>query len=524
MKKLFLLLLTATCVFFSCSRNEETPKSTARVAVPSDPSTVDPRLINELNPITIVKGLYEGLMRVDSKGLAAPGIAETVHISDDKLTYTFSLRDAKWSDGSDVTAQDFEYTWKSSLNPNFPSPNAEMLYVIKNAKEAKAGHLPLDSIGVFAPNEKTLTVTLEKPIPYFLELTAFHAFLPINASLDRKNPSWATGKPSEIVTNGPFVLAEWKHNDVTSLRKNNRYWNANDVHLEKIEFIALEENAAMQMFHLGQLDWAGSPMSIIPPDALESLLASNQLDTAPTAGTMLLRFNTTNQLLSHPKIRQALSYAIDRKLIVDHITYGLQTAARGLVPSQLSLQPEGFFADAQNEKAKALFLEGIDELGIVDPPTLQLAYQANERESKIAQVLQQQWESVLPVKIALQSTESKIFFSNVRNFKYDIATGSWFADIRDPINFLEMFATAERSSNRTKWTNDEYTYLIEKIYSEDDSERRKKLMLEAEALLMAEMPIAPLFFFNFNYLKNPALEGVYLSDLGYLDFVKASKG
>lgn len=530
MQKFLLFIGLISVALAACNQsNESKDHSTLNISVTSDPATIDPRRVEGLNSIAIVKALFEGLMRVGSDGQITPAIAEEVTISEDQKTYTFKLRHAQWTNGDPVTAEDFVYTWKKILDPEFPSPTASLFYAIKGAKDAKEGKGSLDAVGIHIGDPRTLIVELEQPTPYFLSLISSPAYLPVNQGVSIENPKWIEGRASEVVNNGPFIIDNWQLNHILSIKKNPKYWDSENVHLEGVNFMVLEDNTAFQMYENNELDWAGSPMSILPPDALSHLDEVGELKTMPSVGTFWLRFNTTRKMLDNANMRKALAYAIDRQAIVDHITKGYQIPAMGIVPPQMGLNDAGYFNDHDKEQAVAHFEKALEELDIpLDKrATLVLAYkftyQNSERERKIAQVIQQQLEETLPIKIELQPIESKVLFSMVRNLDYDIATGSWFADYSDPSNFLEVFKTPEVSTNRTKWGNPEYTTLLEASSKERNPDRRRDLLIKAESLLMDEMPVSPIFFFTFNYLSKPNIEGVYISDMGYIDFKEAKK-
>ena len=252
----FCLLTCTAC------RQPEKPiaqeSSTLRISTEGDPQTLDPRRVRDLATTTVIHMLYEGLMRTQEDGLPVPALAETVTISPDQKTYTFQLRRSAWSDGQPVTAYDFEETWKSLLSPQFPSPNAYQLDVIKGAQAAKEGRASINQIGVHAQDDATLIVDLEQPTPYFLHLTATHFLYPVHQSL-RQQPVDSSALPdSKIVTNGPFKLEKWsRHNELTAI-PNPYYWDQENVHLNRIQLVTLDNPTAIQLFKIGELDWAGS--------------------------------------------------------------------------------------------------------------------------------------------------------------------------------------------------------------------------------------------------------------------------
>lgn len=493
----------------SCAKEpSSTTQQTVKISMLNDPQSLDPRLVTNLPSTTILHMLFEGLMRSNFHGQPVPALAEKVDISPDLKTYTFHLKKTFWSNGDPLTAYDFERSWKSILDPKYPAPNAYQLYVIKGAKAFKEG--TGIELGLHAQDDDTLIVELEHPTPYFLQLTASYFFYPVKSDL----------------TNGPFKLESWKHNNELTVVKNDHYWDAENVSLNKIIVYILEENTALQMHLAGELDWAGSPASTMPQDAVQTLKEEHRLSTAPAAGTHWFRFNTEKPPFDNLKIRKAFSLALNRKAIVDHVTQGNEKPAMAIVPPLMHLEKTAFFDDNDTTQAWELFQEALVDLNTDKDhlPLITLCYQSNDRNNKIAQAVQQQWKKAFDIEIKLENCESKHFYDKLNRKDYQIGAGSWFADFNDPINFLEVFKYRSNSTNNTQWENPEYTKLLAESASESDSEKRNEILTKAQTILMNDMPIAPLFFSVFNFSKNRNLQAVYVSDLGYLDFKDAYWG
>jgi len=522
--KLFLIpLCLLTC---TACRQPETPiaqeSATLRISTEGDPQTLDPRRVRDLATTTVIHMLYEGLMRTQEDGLPVPALAETVTISPDQKTYTFQLRPSAWSDGKPVTAYDFEETWKSLLAPQFPSPNAYQLYVIKGAQAAKEGRAPIDQIGVHAQDDATLIVDLEQPTPYFLHLAATHFLYPVNQSL-RQQPVDSNALPdSKIVTNGPFKLEKWsRHNELTAI-PNPYYWDKENVHLNRIQLVVLDNPTAIQLFKIGELDWAGSPLSTISVDALTSLQETGQLEVMPAAGLYLFRVNTEKEPFNHVKMRQAFALALNREDLVTHVLQGNQVPAFGIVPHSF-IKGQPFFEDYDHHLSRQFFQDALKEqsLTMEDFPKVTIHYASNERSHKIAQVAQQQWKEVLGVNVTLESSEPKVYYDRLKTHEYQLGIGSWFADIHDPISFLEIFKFKENGTNNTQWESPHYIALLNQSSQATLPQEREHILKQAERVIINEMPIIPLFYASYNYLKNPNVKGVYFSDLGYLDFKNA---
>jgi oligopeptide transport system substrate-binding protein len=511
----FLLILMALfgC---HCSKKPTIEKKILRINLGDEPQSLDPRRVRDPNAMTLLRMCFEGLTRIGPDDTPQLALASTCSISEDLKTYRFTLRPALWSNGSSVKASDFEYAWKRALSPTFCSDQSFLLYLIKGGKQAKEDLIPLEEVAIYAEDEKTLVIELESPVPYFLELLAAPIFYPVCEEVDRRNPRWAE-KAETFVCNGPFLLKAWRHHDRISVEKNPTYWDKNSVHLDGIDLAMVCSDTEMKLFEKRDLHWAGSPLSTLPLDALNGLKQEGKITPFPIAETSFIRANTEHPLLSHPKVRKALCFAIDRKAIVDHVTQGGQVPVTSLIPPSLMGKSGGYFQDADVENAAKLFKEALAELNIQEPK-LTLSYIASERSYLIAQALQQQWYQALGIHITLEGIERKVYFSRLSKQDYQLAFCSWRADFHDPINFLEVFKYKTKGSNNTHWENPDYIQLLDASFTEGNSQKRLKMLQRSEEILMEAMPIFPVFQYSMLYLKDEHLRGVFLSSLGNLDF------
>ena len=368
---------------------------------------------------------------------------------------------------------------------------------------------------------ENVVVELEEPTPYFLKLLATHFYFPVHRSLREKDASAII--PEQFIGNGPFKVVHWKKDNEFVAEKNPLYWDAQAVKLDKIIGVKLSENTAYQMYEAGELDWMGSPLSAIPQDAVHTLKKEGRLLIIPSAGTHWFRLNTAKPPFNNQNMRRAFTLALDRKAIVEHITQGNQTAANGIVPPSFGLNAPVYFVDNDQPKAWELFQKGLNELNIdIDQlPSITLTYSNNERDHKIAQAVQQQWNKAFGISVLLKSQENKTFIDTVKNHNYQIASGSWYADFLDPINFLEVFKYKSNGTNNTEWENPEYMSLLNASGQEPNPLKRYDILRKAEGILMDQMPVAPLFYGAFNYVKEDKISGVYFSELGILDFKHA---
>ena len=499
---LFLIL------FSSCGKQEPVQRQTARFALTADPTMLDPRKARDLDGVTIIHMLFEGLTRTSRTGEPELALAKSVEISDDGLRYVFHLRKSFWSNGDRLTAHDFCNSWRTILDPKFPTDIAYQLYPIKNARKSKLGELGVETVGVQALDEQTLVVELEQPVPYFLELVTMTSFFPVPIKVV-ENEQWHL-TPETLVSNGPFTLKTWNHSNQLTMSKNLRYWEASEVKLTSVDLYIATPDTALQMFEEGKLDWTGSPLSMIPADAIRELKKSQRLQISPFLATYFYRVNTNPLIgnksnpLADANFRRALSFAIDRNAIVTHVLQGGHTAAMSLIPPEMRLKGGGYSSgEAPNFPA-------------LDEP-ITISYSNTERNASVAQSVQKQWESALGIHVRLEAVEPKVFFQRVSKREYQIAAGSWSADFNDPVNFLEVFKYKEGSTNNTGWESAEYVDLLNRSAICKPGEERDQVMRKAEAILMEQLPIIPVFHFVLNYVKKPELEGVALSPSGQLD-------
>ena len=529
----YILFCLVALSMISCFKKQEipTPKKILKFNIVKNPTSLDPRIANDAYSITLSNILYEGLTRISPQGRPVPAGAKSIEISEDKLTYTFKLRETKWSNGSNLTAYDYEKTWKSTLTPIFPSPSVHLLYSIKNARQAKKGRVSLESVGIKAINEKTLEVTLEHPIPYFLQLTSLPVFFPVNIEMVHADFSNSTNVP---INNGPFSLVEWKEYDLIKVQKNDFYWDSTKIRIDGIDMTMVKREFEIEMFKEGQLDWAGSPLSSLKVEDINNPKNSKFLHSLPSLGTFLLRFNTSKPPFNNAKIRKAFAYAINRKALLEENNMTRQIPALGLLPPKIALQQSPYFKDGDIVEAKRLLDDGLEELKITKNPAkhrklifkktplpIRIYSSPNSQLGdciyKTLRTILKQWEEAFDIEICLENMTLAILYDKMNQGNYQMAKGLINGFYEDPIFFMDVFIK-NQGENNTFWKNKSYVMLLKDAWRSDNNEERLQYLHKAESLLMEEMPIAPIFFYTFSYLKNPKLMGVYLSECGYLDF------
>ncbi|MES2122094.1 MAG: peptide ABC transporter substrate-binding protein [Chlamydiota bacterium] len=521
MKKALSLSLAFSLLAFGCSQRENGYLPTSqelRLNLHSEPPTLDPRKATDLTSVSVIKMCFEGLMRNGQGGEPELAAAEAMEVSEDGKLYVFTIRDAKWSDGTKVTAYDFEKTWKTILDPKFACEFAIEFYLIKNAKDAKAGLCPVEEVGVKAPDDKTLVIQLDHPSPCFLSMLTTHVFFPSPLHVIEKYENWTH---QNYVGNGPFKISEWRHNDRIVLTKNLQYWDKAEVKLEKISLAMIEDGStALSMYENYELDWAGHPLGSLPEDAIPALVKEGDLEKFDIAGTYYYVFNTQQFPFNNTNIRRAFTLALNREAIIQNITQSWQTPATGMVPPIMWKETIEYFHDHDVAEARRLFQMGLKELGIRadELGTITLSYNTLSAHHKIAQAIQQQWADALGVKVKLENKEWKVFLDELRQHKFQVARMGGVASINDPLTFLDYFRYLSSSGNYSRWTNQEFSEILGEVDQTADPEKRTALLKAAENLLIQEMPIAPIYYYTGVYLKRPYVKGIYPSLLNDIDF------
>ncbi|WP_188454709.1 peptide ABC transporter substrate-binding protein [Virgibacillus oceani] len=490
---------------------------TFNINIKSEPPSLHPGKATDSTSGAVLNQTFEGLMRINQDGEAEPAMAESYEVSDDQTKYTFKIReDAKWSNGDPVTAQDFEYAWKWVLNPESPDTDyAYQLYVIKGAEAAKTSEGSLDDVGITAKDDKTLVVELDQPTPYFLDLTAFYTYFPVNHKVVDGVDDWAQDVGENYVTNGPFLMESWEHKNQIVLKKNPDYWDAENVKLETVNMYMIDdENTELQMYESSELDWAGSPTGSIPLAAIPALKQEGTLNVSPLAGVYYYAFNTEKEPFNNANIRKAFALSINREGIVKSITKGEQQPAMALVPPSIFEENnEGYFKDNDVEKAKEYLQKGLDELGLDKLPKISVTYNTSESHAAIAQAIQDMWRENLGVDVELNNEEWNVFLDTMGEGNFQVGRMGWNADFNDAINFLEIFQSVG-GNNYTNWENEEYASLLEKSKTETDPAARRDILRQAEQIFMDEMPIAPIYFYTNVWLNKDYVKDVTVSPLG----------
>lgn len=488
----------------------------------TDPQELDPHIVTGIPEHHILTALLEGLVAKDPATLEPiPAVAKQWSISNDGKTYTFQLRhNAVWSNGDPVTAHDFAWSWWRALQPALGNQYAYMLFPIKNSEAYAKGEIDdFSQVGVKVLDDYTLEVELTNATPYFLQLLDHYSMFPVHRATiekfgnpDERGSLWT--RPGNYVGNGPFVLKEWKLFKRVNVVKNPQYWDADKVKLNGISFHPIENvTTEERMFRSGQLHHTAS----IPIDkvAIYKRDKPEQLYTHSYLGNYFYRINTKLPHLNDKRVRQALAMSIDSKQITKQVTKGGEVPAYTFTPPDTlgySAKPAFEF---NPEKARQLLAEAGYSNG-KDFPVTELLYNTSEGHRKIAVAIQQMWNKHLGVNIILNNQDWKVYLDSVNNSDYTIARAGWIGDYVDPNTFLDMWVK-DGGNNRTGWSNARYDELILKLAPKTiDRNERYKLMAEAEAILLEDMPIIPIYIYNSKSLVHPSLKGLQPNILNYV--------
>ena len=500
------------------------------VQIGPDPETIDPALNSAVDGGNMLLHTFECLLTVDQDGQLAPGQAETWETSEDGLTWTFHLRDGlKWSDGSDLTANDFVYSWQRVCDPMVAAPYAEtVLGMVEGYDEAIAGNL--EALAVEAPDDSTLVVTLSNPCPYFGSLAAFATLSPVQqATIDANGDAWAVSADTYIC-NGPFYISEWVPGSYILCSKNPNYWNADAIKLDGIKFNLIEDsNASYSAYQTGDVQF----IKDVPTEEIPSLTGNSEFHVDPIIGTYYVSLNIEREPFNNPDVRKALSLAIDREYVAGTLMQGTYTAAGNLIgPGWVDTDGSAFIDNANGgkpyidtttyeanlEEAKQLLADA----GYPDGegfPTI--SYSTNDAgyHKVVAEYLQQAWAQ-LGIDLQVDIVEWASFTPMRRNGEFDAARNGWVGDYSDPSNMLELFCTTN-GNNDGKFSDADFDAAIDLSRTTLDAAERSEALHTAEDILMDEAGCIPIAYYNDFWLQSEKITGVWHSAYGYWYFMYA---
>ena len=499
------------------------------VQIGPDPETIDPALNSAVDGGNMILHTHECLLIVDQEGKLAPGQAESWEVSDDGLTWTFTLREGlKWSDGTDLTANDFVYSWKRVCDPMVAAPYAEtVLSMVGGYEEAIAGDL--DALQVAAPDERTFVVTLTSPCSYFGSLAAFATLSPVQqATIEANGDAWAT-KAETYITNGAFYISEWVPGSYIMMTKNPYYWNADAIKLDGIKFNLIEDsNAAYSAFQTGEV----LMIKDVPTEEIPSLTGTDTFFVDPIIGTYYLSLNCERDVFKDARVRKALSLAIDREYVAGTLMQGTYSSAYNFMgPGWVDTDGSQFIDNANGgqryisddyaanlEEAKKLMEEAGYPNGEGFP---QISYSTNDAgyHKVVAEYLQQAWAE-LGIDLSVDIVEWASFTPMRRNGDFDAARNGWVGDYSDPSNMLDLLYTTN-GNNDGKFSNEAYDAAMEVSRTTLDAAERSKALHDAEDILMEEAGCIPVAYYNDFWLQSPKITGSWHSANGYWFFMYA---
>jgi len=525
-----LLALSLLLVLLALGRRARLERADVVFANGGEVTSLDPQIVTGQAEGRVMNALYEGLTVKHPESLEPlPGVAESFELGADGLTWTFRLRPARWSNGDALDSADFLWSWRRLLEPETAAAGAYHLWCVRGARAYSEGaddparrEALWSEVGLAAPDARTLVVTLARPTPWFLALTSYHPLFPVHrASLEhfqRRFPTrWESEwmQPGHLVTNGPFKLRERRVNDRLRLVKNPEYWDATNVALRTLDVLALEHvHTALNLYLAGEVDW----IDRVPPALVPELLERPDFRPAPYLASYFYRVNVTRPPCDDVRVRRALALAIDRHALTEKVLKKGERPSWSLSPEGLTGYPRPELAHAQDDDPVAAFAADCAEARALlaaagydaeHPfPPLELHYNTSETHRDVAEVVADGWRRELGIEVVLANQEWKAYLDAQVNLRYDVSRSSWIGDFADPQNFLEVFVTGGEN-NRTGFGNAAFDARVAAAAEERDAGRRHELLAEAEALLLAELPILPIYSYVSQNLVNPRLGGFF---------------
>ncbi len=478
-----------------------------------EPQDLDPQVISGSVEHHLARALFEGLVNNSTDGRSViPGVAERWDVSEDALTYTFHLRaEAKWSNGEPVTADDFVRSYQRMLSPRLATEYAYMLFLLKGATDYYTGKTKdFSTVGVRAPDVRTLVLTLERPAPFLLGALTHYAWFPVPVSViekfgpaDAKGSRWT--RPGNIVGNGPFVLTEWKQNKVIAVKRSPTYWDRDAVKLDGIEFYPVTQpDNEERMYRARQLDITYD----FPPQKIASYkrMPATPLHLDPYCGVYFYRFNTARKPFDDVRVRRALTLAIDRGRLVKFVTRADEQPARTIVPPDVagySPAPDAALkediAEAQRLLAEAGYPNGAGF------PKTDLLYNTQQKHRDVAEALQQMWRKNLGIEIGLYNQEWKVYLDSQKSADFQVQRAGWIADYVDPHVFFDLWRTGG-GNNNTNWGDPEYDRLLDAALEAKSQEERYAIYRRMEKILLRDLPIMPIYFYTYARIISPRVK------------------
>lgn len=498
------------------------------VSLNNEPDGIDPNITSNSFAAPFLANCFEGLVTVDENSELIPGLAEKWEISEDGKTYTFTLRDGlKWSDGSDLNANDFVYSAERVLTPETTAQYVNMLsdYIV-NAQDFYEGKVEFSEVGVKAPDEKTLVYTLKEPTPFFIDVLSMPVYAPVQkATIEANGDKW-TLSPETYITDGPFKVIDMKMGESVTLGKNENYYNADQVKLEEITFRYIKDDAtALAAFQKGEIDCARNvPAADVPKLKAET----DELYTLPQYATTYYLINNSVKPFDDVRVRKALNLALDREAIITNVLQSDDLAAAGLVSPGYSVDGKdyvdgrsdfGIPATGNVEEAQKLLAEAGYPNG-EGFPTLELSYYTNEQVKLVVEAMAQMFKDNLGIEVNISNEEWAVYYDNVQAGKYQVAAMGWGADYLHPMTFFPLFVSTDQLNN-SFYKNEAYDEAVAAAKTVQDPAEGIAAMRAAEDILMEDYPMISLYHRSTNLLMSSRVKGWNLTPTNNLHFKNA---
>ncbi len=488
-------------------------------ALSTEPESLDPQKGRSVQAADVLRDIGEGLVTYDAAGNLVPGTAESWEIAADGLSYTFRIRaDARWSNGDPVTAADFVSGLQRLVDPATAAFYAAEIGTVVNAEAIVAGKMDPAELGVAATDERTLVISLVRPTPYLLSLLTHSSTFPVHrGSVDQHGAQFA--RAGNLVSNGAYVLADWEPGAVIELHRNAHYWNDAGTSIDVVRHhVVTQELAEFNRYRAGELHVT----STVPPENFEQIRAdyADQLHIAPTLGVYYYGFNMTRPpFADNPELRQALSMAIDREVLVEAITGRGEAPAYSWVPpgihnyDPVQLPYAGLSRQEREAIAQSLYRKA--GYGKNNPLRFELRYNTSDTQQRIALAVQAMWRKVLGAEATTVNVEFQVLLDQMRNREVtEVFRSSWFGDYNDANTFLAIMQS-DSAANMPGYSNPEFDALMQSAGEQLDLDRRRLYLEEAERVLLADHAVIPLYFYVSKHLVKPEVGGWQDNILNY---------
>jgi oligopeptide transport system substrate-binding protein len=500
--------------------------------VGTEPSSLDPQQVRGIPESKILGCLFEGLVVPDpvDPPKQRPGVADYWEHNEDLSVWTFHLRaDAKWSNGDPVTASDFAFSYQRLLTPELGAFFADYLYIILGAEDFNKGKIKdFGQVGVRVVDPRTLRLELIGPTPYLLSALTNYYWLPVHPAtilrfgkIGNRNTPWT--QPDAIVGNGPFVMKTWKPNDVIETVRNPFYWNRDALKINGVNFYSIEDlNTADRAFRAGQLHTTlDVPLDKTPYYRREH---PDLIRLEPYSAVYFYRINTLQKPLNDPRVRQALSLAIDRGALIHNLLRGDQLAATGATPPGFPGYQPVEIARYDPARARSLLAEAGYPGGAGFPP-VSILINTSEAHRSIAEAIQQMWREELKISVLIENQEWKVYLQSIHQHHYTIARAGWVAGFLDPLSILNIWKS-DSPNNDSSWANSQFDGLLNEAAVTGDPAARLAKLRQAEEILIRDAPLIPIYWYTRVYLLDPAVTGWHanLEDKHFVQFLDLQPG